>query len=176
MNVIFRKSVCTLISLVFGISQVGFTVARAGDLGGLTPDSTIQSYGKSANAFGKTLGNKYRDAHPSFDGTSININAGGNQYSIDKSSLVPTEDGSHIKYNAHEADIERQQEFWDDNEQMDDVGSQNKDTLKRDSASARSAPSGIWILRLPATVQRHWCRWQQAQAKRLRQSRQHIAC
>ena len=97
MNVVFRKSVCSVITAIFGMSQVAFSVSRAADVSGLDPTSNeMASFAKSANSLGKTLGEKYRDAAPSWDGSNINFQAGGQKFSINKSELLPMEDGELI--------------------------------------------------------------------------------
>lgn len=136
MNVVFRKSVCSVITAIFGMSQVAFSVSRAADVSGLDPTSNeMASFAKSANSLGKTLGEKYRDAAPSWDGSNINFQAGGQNFSINKNELVPKADGEHIKYSSSEADFEKQQDIWNNDDQMNELGSKQKDSLFENAQS-----------------------------------------
>lgn len=136
MNVVFRKSVCSVITAIFGMSQVAFSVSRAADVSGLDPTSNeMASFAKSANSLGKTLGEKYRDAAPSWDGSNINFQAGGQNFSINKNELVPKADGEHIKYSSSEADFEKQKDIWNNKDQMNELGSKQKDSLFENAQS-----------------------------------------
>ena len=155
LNVVFRKSVCSLVVFAFGWGQLwvkggaelsgfpaifGIAAAHAAETtssgtSGTTGShlgrepSALESYGLSSNAFGKSIADSYKKQLPSWDGFNLNFSAGGSNYSIGKDTLVPQEDGKFIKYSSSEADFEKQAELWDDNEKMDEVGKSQKDAL-----------------------------------------------
>ena len=138
MHVLFRKTICTVISAVFGVTQAGAVFAQtANSARNVSTQSAgediLNSVGKTGNNYGKTMAEQYKGQTPTWDGSSFSFSAGGKQYKINKDELAPNQDGSHIRYSTSESDIEGQKDRYDNPEAMDDEGNKSKDSLFAES-------------------------------------------
>ncbi|WP_443743202.1 conjugal transfer mating pair stabilization protein TraN [Sutterella sp.] len=131
---LFRKSVCSFMAVVFGLSSTASTIAMA-ETPSVTPPSSTVDWGKSGNAFGKELGQGAKDGAPTFSGTSINFQTGGKNYSIEKDSLAPSDNGKNIRYQHTSEDFENQKNLYNNAGNMDEQGGQQKDELFADASS-----------------------------------------
>lgn len=139
-HTIFQKAVCSLMAFSIGFSQAAFNLAAAQSIADQT--QSLGDFGKQANTFGKQLGSEALDASPTFDGTTIRFKAGDSDIEISKDSLAPADNGSNIRYTYGPDDFENQKNLYNDDEKMEEVGGQQKDTLFADSESENPTLEG----------------------------------
>ena len=149
-----RRAVCSTVALAFISGQLFAPAARAAEVlrtsveysdspaaaaaagasGSSRAGTDFENYAKEANAYGKSLAGEFSRMTPSWDGSSLGINARGTLYSIGRDELAPKADGSSIKYSSSEADFEEHKKLWNDGKRMDSDGAKQKDALFQNAA------------------------------------------
>ena len=142
-NVFFKKSICSLVVVTFTISQMMVGVARAGvDVSELTSNPQMSEYGKQADSWAKGVANQQSGNMPQWSGSSIQYTHNGEVMTIDQTQITPTQQGS-TKFSSSMEDLEQQQDYWDDDEGMNNRGREHKDSLFKNAKSDTPTIEGV---------------------------------
>lgn len=133
-----RKPLCSLLAFLVAYTPIAIPLSRAH-----AEEVSIESVGKEANAFGRSLGGSATGS-VTFDGASLHLKnpQGGQDYSISKNDLAPTPNGKNLRYAHTQEDFEKQKEIYNDAGEMSERGGKQKDKLFADAASENPTLEG----------------------------------
>ena len=105
-----RKPLCSLLAFLIAYTPIAIPLSQAH-----AEEVSIESVGKEANAFGRSLGGSATGS-VTFDGMNLRLknSQGGEDYSISKNDLAPAPNGKNLRYAHSQEDFEKQKEIYND--------------------------------------------------------------
>lgn len=118
-------------------------VARAGvDISDVTNNAQMSTYGKEAGAWAKGVANTQSENMPQWSGSSIQYTHNGEVMTIDQSSITPQPNES-TRFSSSMEDLDKQKDYWDNDEEMNNRGREQKDSLFVNSRTDNPSIEGV---------------------------------
>ena len=102
----------------------------------------LSAIGKEATAFGKELNESALQNKPSFDGTNLTFQAGGQTVTINKDELAPPA-GNGLRYSTTQEDFDKQSQLFGSEEDFTTAADETKESRYQDSVSESPSLEGI---------------------------------